>query len=95
MRERIPADVGDFLAWCEAIADFGEGREAGDVRGFGAACEKPLQADADTEEGNTGGDAILDRGLQPAFVEEFRRGEMTDAGKDDAVGAKDDELDRR
>ncbi len=80
----------DFFARRKAVADFGEGGEAGNARSFCAAGEKPLQPDADAEEGNTGGDAFLDRGLQAPLFEELRRGEVAYARKNDSLGASDD-----
>ncbi len=63
MAREFQPTCGTFFRARETLALFGEGGEAVDAGGFGAAGEEPLQADADAEEGDAGGDAFAGRRL--------------------------------
>ncbi len=89
--ERIPAYMGNlFVAFGEAGALIRKMRQPGLIGCFSRTRIEPLHADADAEERNAARDGGADRRGEAGFVEALGRGEMADAGQDEALGGFDE-----
>ena len=64
--------------------------EAWLIGGFSGARIEPLHADADAEEGDAARDGGANGRREARVVEALGRGEMADAGKDEALGGFDE-----
>ena len=84
----VPAHMGDAGVLGKPLDHAGIDTESGKFRGFFAALEEGVQAEADSEEGDAGCDALFEGFADAEGIE--RADELTevpDAGQDNLVGA--------